>query len=164
MKMMQVISLVGMTLCFSPIHSSWAQGEEEGAKVDASTEREAPRQEDNKWGTAGHEVKQATSAVVEATRETAGSAWDSLRSGSSEVWHKTKDGSIELYDTVGEKSKQAWHATKEESQELWHKGKAVLHDATAPERPVTKAPQAPPQPEAPATPVQPETPQAASPQ
>jgi hypothetical protein len=163
MKMMQIVGLVGISLCFNPVLPGWAQDTGAGHEVGAPGAGEASAQDANKWQAAGQEVKDASSAVAEATRETAGTAWDSLKSGSSEVWEKTKSGSQELYETAGEKSKQAWRTTKEESRELWQKGKATIHEATAPETTAPQAPPAPPEPAPPAAPAMPTQPEAASP-
>ncbi len=96
-----------------------------------------------KWDAAGQEVRKASDAVAEATRETAGTAWDALKNESVETWEKTRAGSRELVDTVGEKSKEVWQATKEESLGFWDKGKAKIHEVTAPAPPVV-VPAAPP--------------------
>jgi hypothetical protein len=108
------------------------------------------QQEASKWGEAGKEVKAAAGSVAEATTETAGTAWDTLKTESVEAWEKTRAGSREVFDTVGDKSKEAWHVTREESKNFWEKGKAKIHEVTSPDPPV--APAAPVQPAAAAPP------------
>jgi len=152
MKMMQIMSLVGVSLLCTPCYTAWAENEASGHGQEVVKEQEPSAHNESKWGTAGHEVKEATGAVVDATQDSVGSAWDSLKQGSSELWEKTKSGSKETYDTVGEKSKKAWDATKEETERLWHKGKAALHEATAPEKPAAAPPKDPAEPTQPAQP------------
>lgn len=137
-----------LTATSIPVHAAAAEEPVNGPAP-------APQQQEaSKWDVAGHGVKQASGAVMEASKETAGTAWDSLKTESVEVWERTKTGSRELYDTVGEKSKEAWHATKEESKTFWEKGKASIHEATAPESPA--APTAPAAPSTAAPSVSPE--------
>ncbi len=98
------------------------------------------RQETGKWQAAGQEVKEAAGSVTEATAETAGTAWDTVKSESVEAWEKARVGSRQLFDTVGEKSKEAWQITQEESKSFWEKGKAKIHEITAPSPPVAPYP------------------------
>ncbi len=158
MKMILTLGMVAACLLLSFGQSIRAEDAAAGKGAQGTEVQGAASQGDGKWEAAGHEVQEATGAVMDATHDTASSAWDSFKSGSSEVWEKTKTGSRELYDTVGEKSKQAWDATREESQDLWRKGKAALHEATAPESPAAvKAPQTPPKPTPPTPPAHPES-------
>ena len=144
MKVMQivrgavVVSLIGVPAL------AWA-AEGDGETVNANPAQQSAPAEPGKWEAAGREVRDAAGAVLEATKESTGTAWDSVKSGSAEVWDKTKSGSQEV-----------WHATREESQDWWQKGKAMIHEATAPEpapappaattpvEPVSPPPSAPP--------------------
>nr|WP_320010025.1 hypothetical protein [uncultured Desulfobulbus sp.] len=132
MKMMRMVCLIGVCFLSSQGQPQLLLANEpvSGGSIQEQQQRES--QAPSKWEVAGNEVKEASSAVVDATRDSASSTWKGIKEGSSEAWNKTKTGSKELYDTVGEKSKEAWKATKEESQELWQKGKAAVHDATSP--------------------------------
>lgn len=149
MKVMQIVcgAVVGSLLGAQSL--AWAT-EGDGGTLNPAPVQQATPSEPGKWEAAGREVRDAAGAVLEATRESTGTAWDSVKSGSVEVWDKTKSGSQEVYNTVGERSKEAWHATREESQDWWQKGKAMIHEATAPE----PAP-APPAATAPVEPVSP---------
>jgi hypothetical protein len=142
MKMIRIINLVFVGMLVSATTPVWAtdQSAEEKTGQDASVQ-ESPKQQSGTWETAGHEVKEATGAVVEAARESAGTAWEALKSGSFEVF---------------EKSKGAWHTTKQESLELWEQGKTRIHEATAPEEPTVPPPATPPPAKAPENPHPPE--------
>jgi hypothetical protein len=78
--------------------------------------------EDGKWDKAGGEISEAAHAIGDATVDTSKKAWDATREGSTEAWDATKEGSA-----------KAWDVTKEKTRSAWEKGKAQLHDATAPE-------------------------------
>lgn len=75
----------------------------------------ATEEEPGRWEKAGKEIKEAGSAVLDATKETGKEAWDT-----------TKEG-----------TKKAWKVTKEESAELYEKGRAKIHEMTAPDQPAT---------------------------
>lgn len=75
----------------------------------------AAEEEPGRWEKAGKEIKEAGSALAEATKESSKEAWDT-----------TKEG-----------TKKAWEATKEESAELYEKGRAKIHEMTAPDQPAT---------------------------
>ncbi len=101
-------------------------------------------EEDSVWTKAGREVKEASSAVGEATKESAKEAWKTTREGSAELydktkefgsdaWEKTKTGAGEAWDATKDTSKSAWDKTREGSRELWESGKSRLHEATSPD-------------------------------
>jgi hypothetical protein len=120
-----------------------------GEAVSADQRAGAPQQE-SKWSEAGRNVKEAAGSVADATKETTGAAWDTVKSGSSSMWEKTKEGSKEAWQATKEGSKEAWQATKEGSKDAWEKGKALIHEATAPDPPsAPPSPDAPPAPSAP---------------
>lgn len=133
-----------------PVHG--ATEEQPVPKEQGSVERQ---QQESRWNEAGKDVKEAAGSVTEATKETAGTAWDTLKTESAETWEKTKAGSRELIDTVETTSKKTWQATKEGSRDLWQKGKAKIHEATAPDPPVSPAPPTKPAAEPPAAPAAP---------
>jgi len=143
MKMMHTINRViicGLTLAVVSYLSNAVAEEQATPKEEGIVQQ----QEANKWGEAGKEVKEAAGSVAEATTETAGTAWDTVKTESVEAWEKTRAGSREMFETVGDKSKEAWQVTKEESKNFWEKGKAKVHEVTAPAPPV--APYTPAQP------------------
>ena len=76
-------TLIGVHSCV------WAADGTGDQPVEAvQTQQPAPA-EPGKWEAAGREVQDAAGAVAEATKETTGSAWDTLKSESAEVWQKT---------------------------------------------------------------------------
>ncbi len=101
-------------------------------------------EEPGKWDKAGKEIKEASDAVVEATKDTSKQAWDTTkeesqelyektREGTKEAWDKTKETSEETWEKVKEGSGEAWDKTKETSQEVYEKTRDTIHEATAPE-------------------------------
>lgn len=151
MKMMQTINrMIAFGFMVAVVALPYkAPAEEQAAPKE---EQVGQGQETGKWQAAGQEVKEAAGSVAEATTETAGTAWDTLKSESIEAWEKTRSGSRELFDTVGEKSKEAWQVTQEESKSFWEKGKAKIHEITAPSPPVPPHAPAPPAAQAPSVP------------
>ena len=126
------------------------------------------QKENSKWGEAGQEVKKASGAVVEATRETAGDAMGKVRDESVGAWEKARSGSREVVETVGEKTKEAVGTVKEQSRNFWEKawmgsrhvweeGKSKIHEVTAPTPPVPPAKSAAAPPTAPVDPTKPAT-------
>lgn len=98
----------------------------------------AEEEEPGRWEKAGKEIKEAGSAVLDATKETGKEAWDT-----------TKEG-----------TKKAWQVTKEESAELYEKGRAKIHEMTAPDQPAAadNSAEQPVAPENPAEQASPEAP------
>lgn len=82
------------------------------------------------WSKAKEEVKEAASAVGEASSVTAKDVWRSTKEESKEAWDKTKKG-----------SKEAWDKGKAESNEVLDQVRQKVHEATAP--PVSEEPSAP---------------------
>lgn len=157
MKMMQTINrivLCGGVVAMIALAINATASEQTAPPTGEEAERQ---QEGNAWDEAGKEVREAAGSVADATKETAGTAWETLRTESADLWQQTKTGSRELFDTVGEKSKEAWQVTREGSREIWEKGKARIHQATAPEPP------APPEAAPPAPPVAPSQPELSAP-
>lgn len=151
MKMMRTINRMiafgfMVAVVAFPCH---APAEEQAAPKE---EHVGQQRETSKWQAAGQEVKEAAGSVAEATTETAGTAWDTVKNESVEAWEKTRSGSRELFDTVGEKSKEAWQVTQEESKNFWEKGKAKIHEITAPTPPVPPHAPAKPAAQAPSVP------------
>jgi len=165
MKMMRIVCLVVVCFLYTLGHGRLLEATEpshdEGT---AQGQQQVESQTPSKWEVAGKEVKEASSAVVDATRDSASSTWKGIKKGSSKAWEKTKSGSKELYDAVGDKSKDAWHATKEESQELWRKGKSALHGATSPNEHKKARAGDVREPKKPAAPAAPEQPQVKEPE
>lgn len=103
----------------------------------------APAEEEpghGKWERAGKEVKEASEAVLDATRDTSRKVWEKTRDESGELYEKAAEQSDELLDKTGEtwewikiESFEAWQKAKEESGELYQKTRKKIHEATAPE-------------------------------
>jgi hypothetical protein len=82
----------------------------------------------NEQRAAGQEVTKAPGSGGDTTKETAGISWD-----------KTKAESKALMHTISKKTKNVWAKTKAESKEAWEKGKAKMHEVTAPTPPSAPA-------------------------
>ncbi len=111
----------------------------------------ASEAEPSQWDTAGREMKEASHAVGEATKESwqdtrdasatardttkreSGKAWDKTMEVSNEAWQDTRDASATAWDATKRESGKAWDKTMEVSDDAWEKGKARLHEATAPD-------------------------------
>lgn len=139
MKVMQMINRLWMVALVGALAALPVQGSEE-QQTGGSPQEKVEQQQPDKWNEAGKEVKEAAGSVADATKETAGTAWDTLKTESTTAWEKTRSGSRELFETVGEKSKEAWQITKEETKDFWEKGKAKIHEVTAPEPPKPPSP------------------------
>jgi len=106
------------------------------ASEEAVVEAPAAANEAGGWTKAGDEIGEAAHAVGDATADSSKKAWNATKEGSAEAWDATKKGSKEAWDATKDGSAEAWDATKESSKSAWSKGKAKIHDATAPAPPV----------------------------
>ena len=89
MKMMHTINRViicGLTFAVVSFLSNAVAEEQATPKEEGIVQQ----QEANKWGEAGKEVKEAAGSVAEATTETAGTAWDTVKTESVDIPGQSK--------------------------------------------------------------------------
>lgn len=146
--------LMSAPACADQTAAPQAEGPVQATPSPDQEAREAPAS----WPEAGKEMREAGGAVAGATEKSVSSAWEEVKSKSAKAWEKTKEGAGEAAEVIGDKSREAWQETREGTRELWHRGKAAIHEATAPEEPPRPAPPTPANAvPAPVQPVQPDS-------